>query len=51
MNEVNYFTFCCSSSKKKSGAYILKLPQGDEEWKSKWRKGTKGENLKKSFRL
>ena len=29
MNEANYFLFRCSSSRRKSGVYIFKVPQGD----------------------
>ena len=34
MNEANYFTFLCSGSIRKSGVYIFKEPQGDDEWNS-----------------
>ena len=32
--------------RRKSGVYILKVPQGDDEWNSKQRKDTKEENPK-----
>ena len=32
--------------RQKFGVYILKIPQEDEEWNSKQRKDTKGENPK-----
>ena len=44
MNEANYFIFRCSSSRTKSGVYISKVPHRDDEWNSKWRKDTEGEN-------
>ena len=48
MNEVNYFIFRCSSSKKKiQYLYFLKVLQKDDEWNSKRRKDTKGESSKK----
>ena len=49
MNEANYFIFRCSSSRTKSGVYIFKIPQGDDEWNSKWRNDTEGENHKKNI--
>ena len=45
-NEANYFISCCSDSRRKSGVYIFKVPQVDNEWNSKWRKGTEGGNPK-----
>ena len=37
--------------RRKSGVYILKVPQGDDEWNSTQRKDTMGENPKKYLRL
>ena len=37
--------------RRKSGVYILKVPQGDDEWNSKQRKNTKGESPKKHICL
>ena len=37
--------------RRMSGVHILKVTQGDDEWNSKQRKGTKGENPKKYLRL
>ena len=34
----NCSIFGCSSSRKKSGVAIFKVPQGDDEWSSNWRK-------------
>ena len=52
INEANYFIFRCSSSKKKIWClYFLKVPQRDNEWNSKWRKDTEGENPKKYLGL
>ena len=34
----NCSIFCCSSSRRKSGVAIFKVPQGDDEWSSNWRK-------------
>ena len=43
--------FAVQVLRRKSGVYILKVPQGDDEWNSKRRKGDKGENPKKYLRL
>ena len=37
----NCSIFECSSSRKKSNVAKLKVPQGDNEWSSKWRKRVK----------
>ena len=37
--------------RRKSGVYILKEAQGDDEWNSKRRKDTKGGNPEKHLRL
>ena len=34
----NCSIFGCSSSRRKSGVVIFKVPQGDDEWSSNWRK-------------
>ena len=34
----NCSIFDCSSSRRKSGVAIFKVPQGDEDWSSNWRK-------------
>ena len=34
----NCSIFGCSSSRRKSVVAILKVPQGDDEWSSNWRK-------------
>ena len=34
----NCSIFGCSSSRRKSGVAIFKVPQGDDEWSSNWRK-------------
>ena len=52
ITEANYFIFSCSSSKcsySSSGAYIFKLPQGDNKWNYKWSKDTEGENTKNNI--
>ena len=49
MKETNYFIFRCSNSRRKSGAYIFKVPQGEDEWNSEMRKDTEGENRKKKI--
>ena len=46
MNESNCFIFRYSNFKRKSGVDIFKVPQGDNEWNSKWKKYTEGENSK-----
>ena len=35
----NCSIFGCSNSRRKSGVAIFKVPQGDDEWSSNWRKG------------
>ena len=47
MNEANCFIFRCSSSRRKSCVYIFKVLQGEDEWNSKWKKDTEGENPEK----
>ena len=34
----NCSAFDCSSSRRKPGVAIFKVPQGDDEWSSNWRK-------------
>ena len=34
----NCSIFGCSSSRRKSGVPIFKVPEGDDEWSSNWRK-------------
>ena len=51
MKEENYFIFRCSSYVRKSGVYILKVSQKDNEQNCKWRKDNEGENPKKRFHL
>ena len=34
----NCSIFVCSSSRRKSGVAVFKVPQGDNEWSSDWRK-------------
>ena len=34
----NCSSFGCSSSRRKSGVAIFKVPQGDDEWSSNWKK-------------
>ena len=46
MNESNCFIFRYSNFKRKFGVDIFKVPQGDDEWNSKWKKYTEGENSK-----
>ena len=46
MNKANYLFFAVQILRRKSGVYILKVPQGDDEWNSKRRKETRGENPK-----
>ena len=38
----NYSIFRCLSSRKKSGVAIFKVPQGEDEWSSNWRKSIIG---------
>ena len=47
MNDANFFIFRCSSSRRKSCVYIFKVLQGEDEWNSKWKKDTEGENAEK----
>ena len=48
---MNQIIFCGSSFGRRSGVYIFKVPQGNNEWISKWRKDTESENLKKYLPL
>ena len=50
MKQITLF-FDVQVLRRKSGVYILKVLQGDNESNSKRRKDTKGENPKKSLRL
>ena len=50
MRTITFF-FAVQVLRRKSGPYILKVPQGDEEWNSKRRKDTKGESPKKYILL
>ena len=43
--------FAVQVLKKWSDVYILKVPQVDDEWNSKQRKDTKGENPQKYIHL
>ena len=45
MKQITLF-FAVQVSERKSGVYIFKVPQGDNEWSSKRKKDTKGENPK-----
>ena len=38
MTGANYSSFGCSSSRRKSGVVIFKVPQEDDEKSSNWRK-------------
>ena len=38
MVRANCSVFGCSNSGRKYGAAIFKVPQGDDEWSSNWRK-------------
>ena len=46
MHEANYFLFAVQVLRRKSIVYILNVPQGEDEWNSKWKTDTKGENPK-----
>ena len=46
INGTNYFIFCCSSSRRKIGVYVFKVPQRDDKSSSNQRKDTEGENQK-----
>ena len=51
----NCSIFSCSSFKRKSGVAIFKVPQGDDEWSSNWRKSiisvvTKDHVIEKALR-
>ena len=46
MKQISLF-FADQVLRRKSGVYILKVPQGDNEWNSKRRRVTKGKNPKK----
>ena len=50
MKQITLF-FAVQVLRRKSGVYTLKVPQGDNEWNSKRRKGTKGKNPKKCICL
>ena len=43
--------FAVQVLRRKSGVYILKVPQRNDEWNSKWREDTKGKNPQKYFCL
>ena len=45
MKQITLF-FAVQVLGRKSGIYVLKVPQGDDEWNAKRRKDTKGENPK-----
>ena len=45
MKEITLF-FAVQVLRRKSGVFIFKVPQGDDEWNYKWRKDTEGENPK-----
>ena len=46
MKQINLF-FAVQVLRRKSGVYFFIEPQGDDEWNSKWKKDTEGENPKK----
>ena len=48
MRKITFF-FAVQVLRRKSGPYILKVSQEDEEWNSKRRKDTKGESPKKIY--
>ena len=48
MKRITVF-FVVQVLRRKSGVFIVKVPHGDNEWNSKWRKDTKGENPKKKY--
>ena len=50
MRKITFF-FAVQVLRRKSGPYILKVSQEDEEWNSKRRKDTKGESPKKYILL
>ena len=45
LSKLLYF-FAVQVRRRKFGVYVLKVPQGDDEWSSKRRKDTKRENPK-----
>ena len=47
MKQITMF-FAIQVLRRKSDVCIFKVPQGDGEWNSKWRKDTEGENPKKT---
>ena len=49
MKQITFF-FSVQILRRKSGVYILKVPQGGDEWNSKWKKVTEEENPKKILR-
>ena len=46
MEQITIF-FAVQVRRRKFDVYVLKVPQGDDEWSSKRRKDTKRENPKK----
>ena len=48
MKQITLF-FAVQVLRRKSGVNTLKVPQGDNEWNSKRRKGTKGKNPRKMY--
>ena len=48
---MNTLFFAVQVLRRKFVVYILKVPQGDDEWNSRRRKDTKGENPKKYLHL
>ena len=50
MKQITLF-FAVQGLRIKSGVHVLKAHQGDDKWRSKWRKDTKRENPKKYLRL
>ena len=50
MKQMTLF-FAVQVLRRKSRVYILKVPQGDDEWNSQQKKDTRGDNLKKYIRL
>ena len=50
MNQSTLF-FVVQFLRRKSGVYIFKAPQGDDEWKYKWRKDIEGENSENNISI
>lgn len=48
MKEITLF-FTVRVLRRKSGVYIFKVPQRDNEWNYKWRKDTEEQNPKKMY--